>query len=166
MTTVRTGSLLGWTREVDGSGTVHVEDVYDTGIDELWAAVTEPERLERWLAKVSGDLRVGGTFAARFTSSWEGPGRVEVCDRPHRLLLTMQPGTDEEMQIEALLTTESDRTRLVIEERGFPPGVAPDHGAGWQAHIEDLRAYLEGREPAPWKERWQQLVSSYRPESA
>jgi uncharacterized protein YndB with AHSA1/START domain len=166
MTTVRTGSLLGWTREVDGSGTVHVEDVYDTAIEDLWAAVTEPERLARWLAEVSGDLRVGGTFAARFTSSWEGPGRVEVCEQPRRLLLTMQPGTDEEMQIEALLTTEADGTRLVVEERGFPPGVAPDHGAGWQAHIEDLRAYLEGREPGPWKQRWQELIPSYRPEPA
>ena len=164
MTTVRTGSLLGWTREVDGSGTVHVEDVYDTDVDDLWAAVTEPGRLSRWLGEVSGDLQVGGTFAARFTSSWEGPGRVEVCQRPHRLLLTMQPGTDEEMQIEALLTTEAEGTRLVVEERGFPPGVAPDHGAGWQAHIEDLRAHLEGREPAAWKERWEQLIPSYRPE--
>src|SRR5690349_24026853 len=112
MTTVRTGSLLGWTHEVDGTGTVHVEDVYDTGIDDLWAAVTEPERLARWLAEVSGDLRTGGTFSIRFVSSWEGPGRVEVCERPHRLLLTMQPGSDEEMQLEARLTTEPDGTRL------------------------------------------------------
>ena len=166
MTTVRTGTLLGWTREVDGSGTVHVEDVYATDIEDLWAAVTEPDRLVRWLAEVSGDLRVGGTFAARFTSSWEGPGRVEVCDRPHRLLLTMQPETNEETQIEALLTTESEGTRLVVEERGFPPGVAPDHGAGWQAHLEDLSASLGGRVAVPWEERWQQLIPSYRPESA
>lgn len=166
MTTIRTGSLLGWTREVDGSGTVHVEDVYDTDIEDLWTAVTEPERLARWLAEVSGDMRVGGTFAARFTSSWEGPGRVEVCERPHRLLLTLEPGTDDQTQIEALLTTERDGTRLVVEERGFPPGIAPDHGAGWQAHIEDLRAYLDGHEPGPWKERWEQLRPAYRPESA
>jgi uncharacterized protein YndB with AHSA1/START domain len=166
MTTVRTGSLLGWTEEVDGRGTVHVEDVYDTGIEDLWAAVTEPQRLKRWLAEVSGDLRVGGTFAARFTSSWEGPGRVDVCDRPHRLLLTMQPGTDEEMEIEALLTAEAEGTRLVVEERGFPPGVAPDHGAGWQAHLEDLRAYLEGRPPEPWQPRWQELRPAYRPQPA
>jgi uncharacterized protein YndB with AHSA1/START domain len=166
MTTVRTGTLLGWTREVDGSGMVHVEDVYATDIEDLWAAVTEPERLARWLAEVSGDLRVGGTFAARFTSSWEGPGRVEVCERPHRLLLTMQPETGEETQIEALLTAESEGTRLVVEERGFPPGVAPDHGAGWQAHLEDLGASLESREAVPWEERWHQLIPAYRPESA
>jgi uncharacterized protein YndB with AHSA1/START domain len=115
---------------------------------------------------VSGDLRVGRTFAARFTSSWEGPGRVDVCDRPHRLLLTMQPGTDEEMEIEALLTAEAEGTRLVVEERGFPPGVAPDHGAGWQAHLEDLRAYLEGRPPEPWQPRWQELRPAYRPQPA
>jgi uncharacterized protein YndB with AHSA1/START domain len=161
MTTVRTGSLLGWARDIGGSGTVHVEDVYDTDIDDLWAAVTDPGRLARWVAVVSGDLHEGGTFEARFTSTWEGSGRVEVCDAPSRLVLTMEPGTDDETQIEALLTAEGDRTRLVVEERGLPPGHAPAHGAGWQAHIEDLRAHLAGREPVPWSERWRQLRPAY-----
>lgn len=82
MTTVRTGTLLGWVREVDGAGTVHVEDVYDTDIDDLWAAVTVPARLAGWLGAVDGDLRVGGEFTASFRSSWEGPGRVDVCEVP------------------------------------------------------------------------------------
>jgi hypothetical protein len=31
-----------------------------------------------WVALVDGDLRPGGEFRARFTSGWEGPGRVDV----------------------------------------------------------------------------------------
>lgn len=165
MTTVRTGSLLGWVRDVDGAGTVHVEDVFDTGIDDLWEAVTDPTRLARWLCHVEGDLRVGGWFAASFTSTWEGRGRVDVCEVPNRLLVTMEPGTPDETRIEAVLSVEDERTRLVVEDRGLPVDEAPDHGAGWQAHIEDLRAYLEGRAPAPWRGRWQELIPSYRPES-
>ena len=154
--------LLGEVRVVDGVSVVHVEDVYDTDIDDLWAAITEPPRLSRWIAKVDGDLRLGGLFTASFTSGWEGPGRVEVCDAPHRLLLTMEPGTPEETHIAAALTVEAAGTRLVIEERGLPLDEAPDHGAGWQAHLEDLRAVLEGREPAPWYERWTALKPAYR----
>ena len=160
-TTVRTGSLIGWAQEVDGSGTIHVEDVYATGIDDLWAAVTDPERLARWLGRFEGDLRLGGTFSASFVSTWEGTGRVDVCDPPHRLLLTMEPGAPDEGQIEAWLTAEGDGTRLVVEERGFGPGEAPDHAAGWQAHIEDLRAHLEGRERVPWHDRWVALRPAY-----
>ena len=157
-------TLLGEVRRVGDTGTVHVEDVYDTDIEDLWRAVTEPERLARWIARVEGDLRVGGTIHAEFTSSWAGPGRIEVCDAPHRLLLTMYPGDPEETQMEALLTVEEHGTRLVIEDRGLPWDEAPDHGAGWQAHLEDLRAHLEGREAGDWRARWSELIPAYRPE--
>src|SRR3954451_10964482 len=102
MTPLGKSGLLGEVREVDGVSTVHVEDVYDTDIADLWAALTEPARLRRWVATVAGDLRVGGVFSASFTSSWEGSGRVEVCAPPHRLLLTMEPGTPDETRIEAV----------------------------------------------------------------
>ena len=145
----------------DGKGVVRMEDLYDTSPDDLWSALTTPERLARWIGEVSGDLRVGGTFEARFTSGWEGPGRVEVCRRPERLLLVMMPGTVDETEIEATLTAVGDRTRLVIEERGIPIEHLPGHGSGWQAHIEDLGAHLDGREPQDWHTRWIELTPSY-----
>ena len=138
--------LIGTMRAIDDSqGAVRVEDVYDTDIEDLWGAVTDPERLARWIARVDGDLRVGGTIHAEFTSTAEGPGRIEVCDAPHRLLVTMHPGTPEETQLEALLTEDKRGTRLVVEEFGLPWDKAPDHAADWQAHLDDLRAHLEGR---------------------
>ncbi len=69
MSTTGTMTMLGY-----GRGAVRVEDVYDTDIDDLWRACTEPERLARWIAEVSGDLRVGGTVDLVFTSTWTGPG--------------------------------------------------------------------------------------------
>ena len=35
-------------------------DVYDTDLADLWSAITEPDRLARWVATVEGDLRLGG----------------------------------------------------------------------------------------------------------
>jgi uncharacterized protein YndB with AHSA1/START domain len=162
MTIVQRGTLAGSTYEEDGLGTVRVEDVFDSGIDDLWDAVTRPERLARWLGTVAGDLSPGGAFTASFTSTWEGPGRVEVCEAPHRLLVTMEPGTSDQTQIEARLTTDGERTRLVVEERGFPLDRVGAHGAGWQVHVEDLRAYLEGRAPSVWRDRWEELRPHYR----
>lgn len=159
-----TVSMLGEVRREGDRGTIHMEDVYDTDIDDLWGAVSEPERLSRWLATVEGELRVGGRIHATFTSSWDGPGRIEVCDAPQRLLLTMQPGTPEETELEAVLTAEGQGTRLVIEERGLPWDEAPAYGAGWQAHLDDLRAHLEGRPTGDWHTRWTELIPSYRPE--
>lgn len=153
--------ILGTMRRIDDKrGAVRVEDVYDTEIADLWSAITEPERLARWIATVEGDLRVGGTVHAHFTSTWEGSGRIDVCDAPNRLLVTMEPGTDDEAVIEASLTAEGDRTRLVVEERGLPLNVLYKHGAGWQAHIEDLGHYLSGGR-SRWKQRWLELTPAY-----
>ncbi|MDH2415639.1 SRPBCC domain-containing protein [Nocardioides sp. CER19] len=154
-------------------GAVRVEDLYDTGIDDLWEACTSPARLARWIAEVAGDLQVGGTIQATFTSTWTGPGRVEVCDAPHHLLLRMEPGTDDEAEIEAWLSEEGDKTRLVVEERGLPLDKLHFHGSGWQTHLEDLgRSLATGasvhpdgwtdRSPSPaWRARWDELTPTY-----
>jgi uncharacterized protein YndB with AHSA1/START domain len=152
---------IGTMRALDQDrGALRVEDVYDTDIHDLWAACTEPERLARWIAEVSGDLQIGGTIHATFTSTWTGPGRIEACDSPHHLLLTMQPDTEDEAQIEAWLTAEGAKTRLVVEERGLPLAELHYHGAGWQAHLEDLSHTLNG-EQSEWKTRWNELTPAY-----
>lgn len=171
MTTKTTGTM----RPLDDTrGAVRVEDVFDTDLADLWQACTTPERLARWIARVSGDLREGGTVDAVFTSTWSGALRVETCDAPHHLLLVSEPGTDDESQIEAWLTGEGERTRLVVEERGLPVGALHFYGAGWQVHLEDLGRSLasdgpahEGgwseQEPAPaWAARWNELTPVYR----
>jgi uncharacterized protein YndB with AHSA1/START domain len=160
---VRAGTrILGSLRSSDGNGIVRIEDRYDTDIDDLWSALTDP-RVARWIAEVEGDLRLGGEFHARFTSGWEGTGRVEACEPPRRLLaLTKQTGEPDEHVIEALLTADGDQTILVVEERGLPIEHLAAYGAGWQVHFEDLAAHLAGRERCDIKARWDELSPAYQ----
>lgn len=161
-TTPRSARIIGTLRRMDdATGSVRMEDVYDTDLDDLWSAISDPRRLARWVAEVEGDLRVGGQFHARFTSSWDGPGRVDVCRAPRRLTVTMSPGTPDETVIDATLAPEQDKTRLVVEERGLPLDVLAAHGAGWQAHVEDLAAHIDGRQAGDWHTRWTQLRPAY-----
>jgi uncharacterized protein YndB with AHSA1/START domain len=153
--------VIGELREEEGRGVVRIEDTYPTGIDDLWSAITQPERLRRWIGDVSGDLRIAGEFRAAFTSGWTGAGVVEVCEAPHRLRVRMTRPGQESTVMEALLEADGPSTRLVIEERGLPLDDYVDHGAGWQAHAEDLDAYVEGREPGDWRARWRQLIAAY-----
>ncbi len=167
------GRVLGSLRSVDGTGVVRIEDRFDTDIDDLWVALTDPGRLARWIGEVEGDLRVGGKFRAHFvTSGWEGVGHVEVCEPPHRWLVrtteTAGPGdTDgpdgpDGLVIEATLTPDGDHTILVIEESGMPLEQLAAYGAGDQVHVEHLAAYLAGRERREMGERWAELLPDYQ----
>lgn len=164
MMSERTGSIrpMGSLRTTEGKAVVRMEDRFQTDVDDMWSAITEPERLARWIAQVDGDLRLGGVFRASFTSGWEGQGRVDLCEPPRRLLLTMSPDSDEQTVIEVELVPDGAMTGLVVEERGLPLGEAAVHGAGWQAHVEDLAAHLAGRPRGDWRTRWNELTPVYR----
>src|ERR1700735_381188 len=156
--------ILGSLRSADGKGVVRMEDRFDTDIDDMWSALTDPLRLARWIGEVEGDLRLGGEFRARFFSSgWEGTGRVEACEPPRRLLLlTMAPDQPDDHAIEVTLVADSDQTILVLEERGMPLDYLAAYGAGIQVHVEDLAAHLAGRERCDADARWNELLPAYQ----
>ncbi|HJP72819.1 MAG TPA: SRPBCC family protein [Pseudonocardiaceae bacterium] len=153
--------VVGSVLAVEGRGIVRMEDHFNTDAEDLWSTLTNPDRLARWVARVHGELRVGGTFEASFTSGWVGPGRIDVCQPPRRLVVSCRPGEDDETVIEAQIVPDGARCRLVVEERGLPLAEAHLHGAGWQAHIEDLGAYLADQPARDWRARWTELAPSY-----
>ena len=156
--------LLGNLRSAEGKGVVRIEDRFDTDVNDVWSALTDPGRLNDWIGKVEGDLRLGGEFRFSFVATGsEGTGRVEACEPPRRLLVTMALGEPDEDVIEATLATDGDQTILVWEERGMPLDQVAAYGAGVQIHVEDLAAYLAGRERREdVKVRWDELHPAYQ----
>ena len=157
------GRILGSLGSADGKGVVRMEDRFDTDIDDVWSALTDPSRLARWYGKVEGDLRLGGEFRVRvFASGWEGTGRVEACEPPRHLLVpTRDPDEPYELVIEVTLTADGDQTILVLEERGMPLDHLAGYGAGIQVHVEDLAAHIAGRERVA-ADRWKELMPAYQ----
>ena len=159
-------SVLGSLHSVDGEGVVRMEDRLGIGIDVLWGTLTDPDRLAHWYGEVKGDLSQGGEFRVRIALSGERMGRVEACEPPQRLVLTMrdpdpQPGQPEQTVIEAQLIAEGAQTRLVWEERGMPVDLLPAYGAGIQIHVEHLADYISGREMRNVESRWTELFPAY-----
>ena len=76
--------------------------------------------------------------------------------------MTNDPDEPDEHVIEATLAADGERTILVIEERGMPLEQLAAYGAGVQIHVEDLAAYLAGRErDDDVRTRWEELVPAY-----
>jgi uncharacterized protein YndB with AHSA1/START domain len=134
--------ILGSLRSAGGKGVVRIEDSYGTGIDDLWQALTDPDRLASWYGQVEGDLRPGGQFRLHVEDAdSDATGRVEACEPPQRLQV-MTRETEESYQrgqgvppydeaLEATLTADGGQTILVIEVRGMPlDAIASSTGSG------------------------------------
>ncbi|MEU4525252.1 SRPBCC family protein [Amycolatopsis sp. NPDC024027] len=119
-----------------------ISQVYDTDLDDLWDACTNPERIPRWFLPVSGELKVGGKYQLEGNAG----GTVERCDPPKSFAATWEFGGNVSW-IEVRLTPEGPGTRFELEhvahvdERWdeFGPGAV---GIGWDGALVGLVLHL------------------------
>ena len=72
-----------------GAGrSVRLQREYNAPIDDVWDALTNPERIGRWFLPISGDFRLGG----RYQFEGNAGGRIVACEQPHRLYVTWEYG--------------------------------------------------------------------------
>ena len=164
--TVNSGAdagVKGSLRVEGGKGAVRMEARFQTGTDDVWSALTDPERLACWYGEVEGDFRVGGEYRAHlFASGWEGTGRIEACEPRRRLQVTgAEPDEQDGTLTEVTLTADAGQTVLIWEERGMQADGVAAYGVGVQIHVEDLAAHLAGRERCDAGTRWTELESFY-----
>lgn len=121
---------------------VTLSRTYDADPDDVWDALTNPERLPRWFSQVTGDFRVGGTFQIQGNAG----GEILRCDRPTWLSLTF--GGPESI-LDLRLTAEGERTTL--ELRHAVPSAMAGGGAGalyvgpgWDGALLGLAIHLRG----------------------
>jgi uncharacterized protein YndB with AHSA1/START domain len=136
---------------------------YDAPIEDVWAAVTTPSRIDRFFLPVSGDLREGGDYA------FEGQagGRILVCDPPRLLRVEwVPPGCrDDADQVEVRLTPDGPAaTWLELEHasvadvfRFDPDADTYSPALGWEGPLHFLGEYLRGALPDRPGIEWHQF---------
>ena len=127
---------------------VTVTRTFAAPVDDVWDACTNPERLPRWFAPVSGELRVGG----RYQVEGNAGGTIERCDPPGTAEVAGFTATWEfgggTSGIEVRLTPAPGRTVLTLDHFGhvddahwteFGPGAV---GIGWEMGLLGLAGHL------------------------
>jgi len=121
---------------------------YPTTPQDLWSALTEKERVQRWFARVAGDFKQGG----RFSIEGNADGDIVVCEPPGHLALTWEFGgntswvdvTIQQSEDGALLTLEHEHP-TDPESRAhwdrYGPGAT---GLGWELAMLGLEMHLSG----------------------
>ena len=133
---------------------------YSTTPADLWSALTDKERVQRWFAKVDGDFKQGG----RFSIKGNADGDIVVCQPPSQLALTWDFGgntswvniTIEQSDDGTLLTLEHEQptdqeSRAHWDQYG--PGAT---GVGWEWAMLGLDMHLsaEGTSTIEAGEAW------------
>lgn len=143
------------TVERDGNRQHTVQTIsqsYPTTLDDLWDACTQADRLGRWFAPVSGDLRLGGRYQVEGNAS----GEVVACEPPRSFTVTWEFAGDSS-QVAVHLAPEGDRVRLTLvhEHTGdadsefwaqFGPGAT---GVGWDLALLGLSLHVVAGEDRP-----------------
>jgi uncharacterized protein YndB with AHSA1/START domain len=89
------------------------EIVFPVSREELWEALTEPERLEDWFAnEVEVDLRPGGAASFRWSNGEERHATVTTVTLEERLAFAWE----DEGEVEFTLADDVDGTRLTVVE--------------------------------------------------
>ena len=143
---------VGSGRIAAGEGrAIRLRRTYDAPIEDVWDALTSPERITRWFLPISGDYRVGGQYQLEGNAG----GEILTCERPHRLRVTWvygevaSPSDVSELEVrltpagEGTTTLELEHTAIVPDERWdqFGPGAV---GVGWDGGLLGLTLHLRG----------------------
>ncbi|MFL5778753.1 MAG: SRPBCC domain-containing protein [Chloroflexota bacterium] len=153
---------VGSGRVAAGEGrSIRLRRTFEGPIDDVWDAVTNPERISRWFLPISGDYRVGG----RYQLEGNAGGEILSCDRPHRFRVTWVYGeiTSEsdvsELEVrlssagEEATVLELEHTAIVPDDRWdeYGPGAL---GVGWDGGLLGLALHLRGGsggDPLAWQ---------------
>ena len=139
---------------------VHFERRYAATPAEVWSAVTEPDRVGRWLAPVT--LLDDRRYRLDFDGDNEATGAIEVCDAPRTLVVTWDFPGEPTSRVAVEVRPDGDGVVLVLDHTRLPHGQGAQYGAGWEAHLATLEAQVTGTPAPDWDERFGALLPGYR----
>lgn len=131
----------------DAAGAVVFDRDFAATPAEVWAALTEPALLERWIGTWSGDP-LAGTVVFRMTAEGEDvpeePVTITECTPRERLVLRLGDGggAAEPWRLELSLATHDAGTILTFAQLLADPAGIGDVAPGWEYYLDRLAAVL------------------------
>lgn len=159
-----TNSEDGAVREVEDGYELRFERLYKAPIDEVWALLTEPDRIEEWLGVADVELRPGGRFRLLEVGGQGIAGVILTLEPPRVLEYTWNSAEWTGGTVRYELSEADGGTRLVFTH------IHPARSwevyrykslAGWHTLLDLLELAVEGR-PESWHmKRWQAHYDRY-----
>ena len=142
MTPTPTGRVL---RDGDRHTLVQTR-TFHAPIGDVWASVTEPERLERWIGTFTGDPETGSVMF-RMTAEGQDAEAEEMeireCEPPRRLALTSRVG-EMTWYLELDLVEVDGVTTVTFSQPDIDPASCENVGPGWEYYLDRWVSAVSG----------------------
>lgn len=142
------------TRLDDGRQRLEFRRSWPDPIEDVWAALTEPDRLGRWIGTYEGERAVGATGTFTMTHEDEPVGEpmtIVECDPPRRLAVEWVQEDTDAWRVDLDLWHEDGRTHLRFVQVFGADADVTDFAMGWHWYLEKFGAEVAGSPvPADW----------------
>ena len=133
---------------------------YDTTVEDLWDALTDPQRIPRWFAPVTGELKQGGRYQVQGNAG----GTILRCEAPKVFDISWEFAGGVSW-VTVTLEPDGDGARLTLEHASPAEYCDGDHwktygpgavGVGWDLSFFGLGRHLEtgGERPPEADPAW------------
>ncbi len=143
------------TRQEDGRQRLEFRRSWPDPVEDVWGALTEPDRLIRWIGVYAGSRGPGGTGTFTMTHE-EGehagePMTIVECDPPRRLVVEWTQQETGDWRVELDLWSEGGRAQLRFVQV-FPADIdVVDFAVGWHWYLDKFGAEVAGETvPGDW----------------
>jgi uncharacterized protein YndB with AHSA1/START domain len=125
------------------------EVVFEAPLEEVWQALTRPERLREWFANdVELDVRPGGEGVFRWDDGSLRHAVVEDVEEERRLAFRWSDEDGSESRVELALDEAADGTRLTVTETATAGLQANALAGEWSWGVALLASLPRLRRPA------------------
>jgi len=137
--------------QMDGKNTreVVIESSYNIKPKDLWADLSIADRIEKWFAPVTGELKLHGEYQIQGNAQ----GTITTCD-PFKLIeLTWDMFGDQSWLKISLIKEQQRRTRLILSHKMFHSPHYESYGSGatgvgWEMAFLGLHLHIAHPEQA------------------
>jgi uncharacterized protein YndB with AHSA1/START domain len=152
-----------------GGGTLTIVRRLPGPIERVWAYLTDPKLLAKWLSDgvvadfAGGEYRLDMGASGRITA-YEPPRLLEYTwnEPEHRDRMNgVTRGAIADALVRWELAEDGDGVRLTLTHSKLSEGELLPHGAGWHAFLERLSACVDGRAPESFDYLYTQLRVEY-----
>jgi uncharacterized protein YndB with AHSA1/START domain len=152
------------TTEVGGRQRLEFRRTWPDPIEDVWSALTEPERLGRWIGAYDGTWGAGGTGIFRMTHE-QGehagePMTIVECDPPRRLVVEWLQQDTDPWRVDLDLWREDGRTVLRFVQVFPADADVTDFAMGWHWYLDKHDAEVGGR---PVRADWDAFLAEAGP---